>query len=279
MRVSDWRHVASRVLFFGQDTRGCIPALERAGYLVDAQQSVAQIRPSLARNPDTDAVIMSGVWESFLDPPVSEARERTHIPFVLFAMPGEHPAPSAFDLVVPANRPPAEWLGDFDLLIRQCRDTREEARRVTAVSDRLSEQTRALMEQSQREREQSRRERDQWLREREKSRRERERSRQEIARNLAMERIWGLKDRPRVPDHVCASDLTHSPCGDRDKLSWSIILATADLNTILFMMMKEKLDESPADQIDALQTEASAVIANLESLLTQWKTHRASHRC
>lgn len=270
--------MAPRVLFFGQDMRRSIPVLQRVGYSVDAYDSVAQIESSLIEESGVAAVAVSGIWEPLHDPILS-TRERTRLPFVLFALPEERPATSMFDLVIPARQPPAEWLGEFDLLIRQCRETRKEARRVLADSDLLSRQTKARVERLRLQGALARSERESAKSSRERSRHERARLRQEISRNAGGSAGWDIEDLPALPDFACDPEHGFVPCEERDKLSFSLIQEIATLTHLLHGMVKEKLSDAATEQIDATQAEASATIAKLESLLNRWKIHRAFHRC
>lgn len=261
--------MAAKVLFFGQDARRCIPVLESAGYAVDAYASVVQIPASIVEDSDARAVAMSGSWQPFLNAPISIAREKASIPFILFAGRDEHPAAqSIFDLVVPAGRQPSQWLIELDLLIRECQATCAAARRVAATSALLIEYSRLAREQSRLAREQSRLVREQ-------SRLERERSRSLIHLSSSWDRheIRGMVDFASAPD-VCAA-----PCEERDRLNWSIMMAVAELTGLLVKTAKVHLDHGASEQIDALQAEEKSLASNLEALLMQWKAHRAAHGC
>ncbi|UWZ86333.1 hypothetical protein [Occallatibacter riparius] len=272
--------VAAKVLFFGQDTRRCIPMLQSAGYSVDAFGSPGEMHIHV-EDPDAAAVAVSGAWEPLLYDPVLIARERRRIPFVFFAGSGRQPDPSIFDLVVPAERSPAGWLGELDLLIRACRATRDEARRVTAASNLLEEQARAVIEQSKLVRERSRLERESSQSVREQSRLEQERSRrQRYESSGAPPGKWDLEDVSGIGDFAkTAPPASAVPCQERDRLHWAIMIGLAKLNAILSRTVRARLDKWPWDQIRPLFEEERRLAADLEALLKECKAHRALHGC
>lgn len=270
--------MATKVLFFGQDTRLCIPVLTSAGYHVAAHDSALHMHPSFFDDPETAAVAVSGSSKSFHDP-ISAVRKQTPVPFVLFALPGEQSGASIFDMVVPSARPSAQWLPEFGFLIRQCRETRTHARRVTATSDWLSKLTRATIAKSRQILESSRLERELSEGVRERSRRECERTTREMARSYAGSKRWDeLLNSPDVTDSARESTGRVS-CAARDRLNWSIIQAMASLTGLLYNLARKKLDEVADAQVAALESEGSSLVKNLESLLIQRKAHRAAHGC
>jgi hypothetical protein len=266
--------MAAKVLFFGEDTRHCIPPLKGAGYSVHAYGSVAEIDPSIIEDPDVAAVGISGAWKPFLRDPISRARERTGIPFIFFAGKGEFPARSIFDLVVPADRPSSQWLVELELLVRDCQSTCARARKVIATSALLSEQTRIVIERSRLEREQSR------LR-RERSRLECNRTLHEVSRSIAgVAEGWDLRESLRMDEAEKDPAVELAPCEKRDGLNRSVMFAVAHLINHLLKAARAKLDDGISEQqMDALLTEEDSLVTNLESLLKEWKAHRAVHRC
>jgi hypothetical protein len=273
------KNVAAKVLFFGQDTRQCIPVLKRAGYSVDVYASVVEMRPSVFDDPDAAAVAISATWEPFLRDPISIARHHTTIPFILFEGAGEGPAQSIFDLVVPARRAPSQWLGELDLLIRECWATRAQARRVMAASDLLHKQSQAALGQLRLDRERSRVERESAQVAREHSRLERERSRRERSRSIVdMAGRWDLEGIPGFAGFANTPPVC-SACEQRDRLNWSIMVAVAKLTSLLLKVTKAGLDVEASEHLIALRDEEKSLAADLEALLMQWKAHRASHGC
>jgi hypothetical protein len=272
--------VAAKVLFFGQDTRRRIPALKRAGYCVTAYASVVQMHPSIVEDPDAVAVAISGMWKPFLHDPISVTRTQTRIPFVLFASQELSPAQSMFDLVVPASRPPSRWLREIDLLIRECQETRADARRAIATSDLIHKQTEVLIDQSRLGRERARLERESSALAREQSRLEQERSSREISRNIDdLAGRWGLEQIPGIADFATAPPVSIGPCEERDRLDWSIMIGLATLTNLLWKIVKVPVGTEISNEIGALLLEEKGLAENLEALLTEWKKHRASHGC
>jgi hypothetical protein len=271
--------VAAKVLFFGHDTRRCIPVLQGAGYSVDAYGSPADMHIGV-EDPDAAALAVAGEWEPLLNNPVLIARERRRIPFVLFAGPGRQPDRSIFDLVVPADRSPAGWLGEFDLLIRACRAIRDQARRVMGVSDLLEEQARAVIEQSKLVRERSRLERESSQSVREQSQLARERARRQMYESSgALPGRWDFDEVSGIADFVEAPPISAVPCQERDRLHWSIMIGLAKLTAILSRTVRARLDKRPWDQIHPLVEEEKGLAADLEALLNECKAHRALHGC
>jgi hypothetical protein len=272
--------VAAKVLFFGPDPRRRIPALRRAGYCVEEFAAVTQMHQSVVENGDAAAVAVSGVWKPYMRNAILSTRDRNRIPFILFADQGKHPTPSIFDLVIPANQQTAQWLSELDLLIRECQMTRDQARKVVANSDLIGKQTEIVIEQSQRARERSRLERESSQSVRELSRLERERSFRAMFTSIDnMTGRWDLQEIPGVADYVKTPPVSAVPCAERDKLNWSIMIALATLTNLLWKIMKVRLANGIAEEIDALVAEEKSQAENLETLLVQWKFHRTSHGC
>lgn len=271
--------MAAKVLFFGQDTDQRISTLIHTGYSVDVYSSIAELEPSLVEDSDAVAVAISGVWKPFLHDSISIVRSQSGIPFILFGEPDKDSSQSIFDLVIPARRSSSQWLGEIDLLIRECHATRAKAREVIATSDRLNVLTRTVMEQSRLHREQAQRERESSQDTRKKSECERERSLRESSRNKSeMIAGWHFAEIPGVIDFVEAAPVS-IPCEERDKLNWSIMLALAKMTGLLLKATKVRLDNGTSDQIEALLGEERELATDLERLLKQWKSHRALHGC
>lgn len=266
--------VAAKILFFGQDTRSSIPVLRRAGYSVEVFGSTLQVRPSIIEDAGAVAVALSGEWEPSLGDPISIARERARVPFILFGTPGKPSDQSVFDLVIPANRRPSQWLSEIDLLIRECQATCADARRVMTTSDLLRNEIRARIERSRIDRERSRLERESSEVTREKSRLERVRSRDLIGTRGR----WDLEKLPGIADFLKASPII-APCKERDRLNWSIMMGVAKMSGLLLKATKIQLENDGEEQIEALLAEERGLAQYLEDLLRRWKAHRSSHGC
>ena len=69
------------------------------------------------------------------------------------------------------------------------------------------------------------------------------------------------------------------PCGERDRLNFSIMIQLAKLTHLLWDVMKVQLDNGTQEKMDLLNAEQKSLAASFEALLVQWKAHRDSHGC
>lgn len=261
----------SKVLFVGQDTCRSIPTLERAGYSVRTYVSLEEMWPALVEDPDTAAVAMAVAWEPFLVPSISAARKGTQVPFILFALPNGPPASADFDLVVPASRPTAEWLAEFDLLLSKCKETRERARE--SAPGLLQEPADPNLTPSKSPRQRLERRPRQAAPQRDRP------HAQSVGNGSSPERPNRAEPSAQLVESIRNSDWGLVSCEERRRLNWCVIQALAHLTQLLFRMARGKLDEASPEEIHALQAEASAVEGDLEILVGQWTAHRAAHGC
>jgi hypothetical protein len=113
--------MAARVIHFGPDDCHRLIVLESAGYVVDACDSLGQLRASLIAGDEADAVMMSDAEGVAPEEVVSVARTHSLAPVVLFRGTNRVYEDSTFDLVVHTLTPPEVWLDEVDALISKNR--------------------------------------------------------------------------------------------------------------------------------------------------------------
>lgn len=152
----------ARVIHFGVDKCHRLTVLRRAGYSVDACNSLGQLRLALLSEIDPDVVMMSDDDGSVPADAISLTRSESLAPVIFFPSSDRGAELAQFDLVVPTFTPSDDWLLDLAILIVR-------SRRIRARSQILVEQSRLLRKESEEVRA--------------RSHQEQERARQECERN------------------------------------------------------------------------------------------------
>jgi hypothetical protein len=144
---------AGTILYVGNDICHRIDVMERSGFdVLHCDCAIGGFRDAFAEARLISAITFGNAFHSPLLEAASTARTLSAAPLVLFEDPAIKCHEHAFDLVIPAHTPPADWLRSLEELIEESRKLQELSRQMCEDCAATRASTRALRALSARNR-------------------------------------------------------------------------------------------------------------------------------
>ncbi len=109
--------MATRVLYFGNDSCHRLPVLAAAGFGVEHCPSLATLRDSLSSAPQPRAVFFCDHASYLPHDAITLVRTHPAVRVILFRETNQQWNEAEFDLVIPVLTPPPSWLTDVSRLL------------------------------------------------------------------------------------------------------------------------------------------------------------------
>lgn len=109
--------MATRVIYFGNDSCHRLPVLTAAGFSVEHCPSLAVLGDALSAAPEPRAVFFCDHQGRLPHDAILLVRTHPGVLVILFRETNQQWNEAEFDLVIPILTPPHSWLGEIELLL------------------------------------------------------------------------------------------------------------------------------------------------------------------